>query len=147
MSVPVSTILARKGAAVFTIRPDTTLAEAARVMVEHNVGALVVSADGRTLEGMISERDVVRSIAAHGADELRRPVVEVMSGEVTVCRPGNTVDQVMATMTERRIRHVPVVEDGIIAGIVSIGDIVKFRLDELEVQTAALEQYVTGSRT
>lgn len=145
MSVPVSVILDRKGAAVFTISPAATLVDAARLLSDKGVGALVVSADGATVEGIISERDLVRRCAAAGPDCWEGPVSEAMTAVVTTCTPDMTDEELMATMTSQRIRHVPVVVDGRLGGIVSIGDVVKARLDELEVQREALEQYVTGT--
>ncbi len=145
MAVQVSLILQRKGAEVFTVSPDMTVAEATRALAEHSVGALPVSADGRTLEGIVSERDVVRQLARLGAECLQLPVAEVMTTEVTTCGPETTVDQLMVTMTERRIRHLPVLVDGALAGVVSIGDVVSSRLQELELRARTMEEYVTGS--
>lgn len=145
MAVAVSVILERKGAEVVTVTPDVPLLSATRVMADNGIGALVVSADQRSVEGIVSERDLVRWLARYGTDCLQRPVSEVMTAEVWACSLETTVDELMATMTERRIRHMPVVVDGGLAGIVSIGDVVKSRLDELEFQAEVLEQYVTGS--
>ena len=144
MAVQISVILDRKGRDVVTIRPDAMLLAAADTLNQHNIGALVVSTDGSTVEGMVSERDVVNELARRGTGAVKRTVAEVMSTDVTTCMPDATVNELMATMTERRIRHVPIVEDGRLAGIVSIGDVVKMRLDELEVEKDSLEQYVTG---
>jgi CBS domain-containing protein len=145
-AVHVSVILGRKGSDVFTIAPDATVSQAAAVMAEHNVGALVVSVDGRTPGGVVSERDVVREIARVGAACLDHPVALVMSAEPETCAPHAAVHEVMAIMTERRIRHLPVVANGELAGMVSIGDVVKWRLHELEVEAKALQEYVTGPR-
>jgi CBS domain-containing protein len=145
MSVRVSVILQRKGAQVVTISPNATLSSAAQVMAEHNIGALLVSDDGRGLEGIVSERDLVRRLGQEGVSCLERPVAETMTAEVATCSPETTVDQLMATMTDRHIRHLPVLVDGAVAGIVSIGDVVKSRLDELELRAETMEQYVTGS--
>jgi CBS domain-containing protein len=145
MTVRVGVILARKGSDVATIRPGATLAEAARTLAEHNIGALVVSDDGRTVEGVLSERDIVRLLARAEGDRMTVTVAEVMTTDVTTCGRDTTADELMVTMTGRRIRHVPVVEDGHLAGIVSIGDVVKSRIDELETQAEALQDYVTGS--
>ncbi len=147
MSVPVSVIVDRKGSEVVTIPAEASLLTAAEMLTTHNIGALVVSSDGRTVEGVISERDLARQVARVGAAALDLTVAEAMTTDVTTCVPASTVDDLMATMTHRRIRHVPVVVDGRLAGIVSIGDIVRARLDELELQAQALEQYVTGSPT
>lgn len=145
MSAKVSTILGRKGTQVLTVRRDASLGEAVGELAAHGVGALVVSDDDRAIHGVVSERDVVREVARVGeGDWAGRPVAEVMSSPVTTCRPDDDVDEVMAVMTTRRIRHVPVVEGDDLAGLVSIGDVVKWRMDELELQAAALEAYVSG---
>lgn len=145
MSLRVAVILNRKGHEVLTILPDASLVEAVQKMADHNVGALVVSADGRTVAGIITERDLVRRVARLGLESLEAPVSEAMTAEVLTCTPENTIGELMATMTQQRTRHIPVVVDDEIFGIVSIGDVVKSRLDELEVQATTLEQYITGS--
>lgn len=145
MTVRVGVILDRKGNEVFTVRPETTVAQAAESLREHNVGALVVTTDGDDVVGILSERDIVRQLAEEGGECLRRDVRDVMSTEVTTCQRDQTADDLMAIMTESRIRHVPVIEDGRMIGIVSIGDVVKSRMDELETKAEALEDYVSGS--
>jgi CBS domain-containing protein len=140
----VAVILARKGEQVHTIAPHQHVLEAVGAMAEHNVGALVVSSDGRSVDGIVSERDVVQRLAALGHEGLDRRVADLMQSPVVTCGRGTTVDEVMGLMTAGRFRHVPVVEDGALVGIVSIGDVVRSRLDELEVQAEALESYVTG---
>lgn len=145
MSVRVSVILKRKGGDVVTVAPDASLSTAAAALTEHNIGALVVSADGRTVDGIVSERDIVRCVARFGPQCLEGPVSEVMSTEVLTCEPDSPVDDLMATMSGRRIRHMPVVDNGVLAGMISIGDVVKSRLDQLELQAEALERYITGS--
>ncbi len=145
MTVQIGAILNRKGTDVVTIQPDATIDQAARRLQEHDIGALVVSSDGEHVEGIISERDIVRQLATRGAECLELPVREVMTTEVQTCGRDATADDLMATMTTRRIRHVPVFEEGRLAGIVSIGDVVKSRMDELEIKAGALEDYVTGS--
>ena len=142
----ITTILNRKGTGVLTIRPDATVRDAVSTLARERVGALVVSSDGASVEGIISERDVVSGLAAAGDAVLDRPVDAVMSADVTTCRANAAVDHVMAEMTHRRIRHLPVVEDGRLAGIISIGDVVKHRIDELELETATLHEYVLGRR-
>jgi CBS domain-containing protein len=144
VSLKVSIILERKGPEVVTIRPDAMLLAAADALHKHRIGALVVSADGKTPEGMVSERDLVRELARLGTGAVKRSVGEIMSTTVTTCAPDTTIDSLMALMTEQRIRHIPVLADGALCGIVSIGDIVKNRLDELEVEKQSLEEYVTG---
>lgn len=139
----VQQLLDGKGTMVATIRADATLAEATASLRDHGVGALVVSADGRELTGILSERDVVRAMAAHGSSTLGRDVASAMSGNVVTCRPDDTCDDLMAMMTERRIRHLPVVDgDGSLAGIISIGDVVKARLGQLELENNQLHEYI-----
>lgn len=136
-------ILERKGADIATIHGDASLADAAALLRDRNVGALVVSPDGATIAGLVSERDVVRAAAAHGASALGRAVSSVMSAKVTTCRPTDSVPRLMELMTEHRIRHLPVVDDsGLLCGIVSIGDVVKARLAELEGDNQALADYL-----
>jgi CBS domain-containing protein len=139
----VHNILRTKGTAVATIAPDATLADATAALRDHGVGALVVSRDGTRINGIISERDVVRALAAHGASSLGRDVASAMSTNVTTCRGSDTCDQLMAMMTERRIRHLPVVgDDGGLAGIISIGDVVKARVGQLESENHQLHDYI-----
>jgi CBS domain-containing protein len=140
----VAVILSRKGTEVHTVEPQKAVAVAARALASHNIGALVVSADGRTVDGIVSERDVVRRVASLGPAALDRPISEMMQADVVTCSPATGIEEVMRTMTDGRFRHLPVVEDGALVGIVSIGDVVRHRIDELEVQTEALEGYVTG---
>lgn len=138
-------ILKGKGADVATIGPDASLGDATAALRDHGVGALVVSADGSKIDGIISERDVVRALAGHGGSTLGRSVSSAMSGDVVTCRAGDTVDELMAMMTDRRIRHLPVVDDaGALAGIISIGDVVKSRLGELEHENDQLYEYIQG---
>lgn len=145
MALKISAILERKGRSVVTIAPDAMLLAAADTLSEHNIGALVVSADGKAVDGIISERDLVRELARLGTGAVKRTVADVMTRDITTCTPDETLDDLMSTMTDRRIRHVPILEDDILVGIVSIGDVVKSRLDMLEVEKQSLEQYVTGS--
>ena len=141
----VQSILAAKGTTVATITADTTLSGAVTALREHGIGALIVSADGSSLDGILSERDVVRSIATHGDDSLHLLVGSAMSSNVITCQPADTIDKLMAMMTDRRIRHLPVVDsDGALAGIISIGDVVKYRLVELESENSQLHDYIDG---
>ncbi|MEV5831828.1 CBS domain-containing protein [Spirillospora sp. NPDC052242] len=135
-------ILRRKGDAVVTVPPGSTVRELLAVLAEHNVGAVVVSADGTTIAGIASERDVVRRMHEHGAALLDRPVSEIMTVEVRSCAPGDLVQDLRRTMTEHRFRHMPVVEDGRLAGIVSIGDVVKSAIDALESEREHLVDYI-----
>lgn len=145
MAVTVATMLNRKGTDVLTIAPDATIAVAAAMLTDNNVGALVVSTDGTAIEGMLSERDVVRRLVEHGGAVLDDSVAECMTPEVHTCRRADTSDELMARMTAIRMRHLPVEEDGVLAGIISIGDVVKSRLDELETAASSLQEYITGS--
>ncbi len=138
----VDAILRAKGANVETARPDWTVLQAVQKLAEQGVGALVVSADDRRIAGIISERDVMRQIAAGGTATLDRRVEEVMVRDVITCARSDTVNHLMTVMTERRIRHLPVVDDGLLVGIVSIGDVVKRRIEESEHEAEALRQYI-----
>ncbi|HEX2048361.1 MAG TPA: CBS domain-containing protein [Acidimicrobiales bacterium] len=131
-------ILRNKGGDVEVIRPDGKVLMAVHRMRMQNVGALVVTRDEMRVEGVLSERDIVRGLARHGADLLDMSVVAVMSRNVPLCAPGDLLTAVMAQMTRTRNRHVPVVEDGRLCGIVSLGDVVKHRLEEMELQTNVL---------
>lgn len=140
-------IIASKGEFVATVRPDATVRELVDALAEHRVGALVVSNDGRTIEGIVSERDVVRTLQSRGADVLAAPVSEIMTAQVQCAPPSATTEDLMGVMTEKRVRHVPVVDDeGKLLGIVSIGDVVKSRMGELEGEREALVQYITEGR-
>ena len=129
---------------VITINPDATVRELIALLSEHNVGALIVSADGTSVDGIVSERDVVRRLVEHD-DLLGGPVSAIMTAEVETVDVQTLVDDLMKTMTDRRIRHVPVVTDGRLTGIVSIGDIVKHRIDQLEFERDQLDSYVHRS--
>jgi CBS domain-containing protein len=133
-------ILAAKGRRVITIRPDATIATAVHRLALERVGALVVSEDDLTIAGILSERDVVRGLAEDGADIMAtgRRVAQLMTRNVSTCTPDDKVKAVMAEMTRRRFRHVPVLEEGRLAGLVSIGDVVKSRLEEMELETLVL---------
>lgn len=139
----VQSIIGRKGSDVATIRQDSSLADAAATLRDLGIGALVVSADGSTISGIISERDIVRALANHGASALGRTVSSAMSSDVTTCSAADALEQLMGQMTEHRIRHVPVVDDaGKLGGIISIGDVVKSRLAELQTENQALADYL-----
>ena len=142
----INSILNDKGDDVATVSPETTVAEALTSLADHGVGALVVSGDGSTVAGIISERDIVRALAVQGADSLDHPVRRLMTETVITCTRQDTVDSLMATMTEQRVRHVPVVEDDVLTGIISIGDVVKHRVGELESETRHLKDYITTGR-
>ena len=141
----VSDLIKRKGSAVTSAPPETTVATLLDLLAEHRIGAVVVSAGGG-VDGIVSERDVVRALRTAGAAVLDAPISTVMTADVVVTAPGDTVEDMMRLMTERRIRHVPVVaEDGRMAGIISIGDVVKSRIDELEADRDQLIGYIHSS--
>ena len=141
----VKDVLAHKGAAVATVTPGALITEVIAALAEHHVGALVVTSDGRTIEGIVSERDVVRALHTRGAELLGTQVREIMTVDVLTSSPGDEVRSLAKTMTEKRFRHMPVVVDGALAGIVTIGDIVKNRLDELETEHDQLVDYISST--
>ena len=141
----IADVLRNKGAAVATITPETSVAGLLTELTVHNIGAMVVvSQDG--LVGIVSERDVVRKLHELGTEILHRPVSDIMTTVVVTCTPEDSVNSLSALMTENRVRHVPVVVDGRLAGIVSIGDVVKNRLEELEAEQQHLQAYITQGR-
>ena len=140
----ISTLLAGKGTSVTTIPKDATVSDAVAELRRHGVGALVVSPDGEHIEGIVSERDVVRGLSDRQGALLDEPVASIMSPTVYTCSPDDETESLMATMTERRIRHVPVVRDDILCGIVSIGDVVKSTIDGLEKDKKELFDYING---
>ena len=134
----VSDILKTKGTEVMTVKPGETIGTLSHRLRMARVGALVVSENGRTVDGIVSERDVVRCLAERGADCMGVRVDQVMTKRVVTCAPDSNVAEVAKTMTANRMRHIPVVEGGRLAGIVSIGDVVKARLDEMELEAGVL---------
>lgn len=138
----VSAILDYKGESVHTISPDTTISAAVERLAELAIGALVVSRNGRTLDGILSERDIVTGLGETGPRLLDARVSEVMTVRVFTCRRNDRVADVMAAMTRHRIRHVPVVENGMLEGMISIGDVVKSRLEEITHEADALREYI-----
>jgi CBS domain-containing protein len=142
----VSQILDSKGHQVITIKPQATVAEALRVLWLEGIGALVVTDDSGKVAGMISERDIIRGLAAQGIELLDQPVEERMEATVVTCTPETWVEELMNEMTERRIRHLPVVDSGKLVGIVSIGDVLKNRLQELENETSTLRGHLHAIR-
>tara|TARA_R110001606_G_C15092992_1_gene618759 strand:+ start:202 stop:630 length:429 start_codon:yes stop_codon:yes gene_type:complete len=139
----VSLILHNKGREVATIRPDATISEAVDSLKTRRIGVLVVSKDNKHIDGIVSERDIIAGLADQGASLLDHQVESIMTSEVRTCSPEDTVTEVMELMTDRRIRHVPVLENGALAGIVSIGDAVKQRLQELESEASHLREYIS----
>jgi CBS domain-containing protein len=142
VGVRIVDVLRRKGDLVVTVRPDESVADLVSRLAEHRVGALVVSADGRTVAGIVSERDVVRRLGAVGPAVLAEPVAAIMTAEVKTCGLHDDVEHLMRLMTDQRVRHIPVVVDGALQGIVSIGDVVKHRIDELQVERDQLVGYL-----
>ncbi len=140
----VAAILRSKGRDVKTIAPDATVETAVATLAADRIGALVVSKDGRTGIGILSERDIVRVLAERGTRALSMPVSAAMSAPIRTCSLDDDVPAVMAQMTRHRIRHLPVIEEGALSGIISIGDVVKRRLDDLESETSAMRDYIAG---
>jgi CBS domain-containing protein len=138
----IADVLRNKGAAVATINPDATVTDLLAGLAEHNIGAMIVTdADG--LAGIVSERDVVRRLNEHGAGLLGLAVSDIMTTVVVTCSPADAVDDLAALMTENRVRHVPVIDQGRLIGIVSIGDVVKRRMEELKSEQEQLHTYIT----
>jgi len=129
---------------VVTIAPTAGVRELIATLAEHNIGALIVSSDGNALDGIVSERDVVRHLHNDGT-VINNTVDAIMTAVVETCSPGDDLDTVMATMTDRRFRHIPVIEDGALVGIVSIGDVVKYKIRDLEFERDQLDSYVHQS--
>ena len=140
----VARILKVKGIYVATVAPDAKIADVIEALESEDTGALVVSSDDTNIDGIISERDVVRGLLLLGAEVLSHSVSDLMTTDVVTCNADDHVAGVMAMMSERRIRHIPVVDDGKLAGIISIGDIVKLRLDEVQAEADAMRLYISG---
>jgi CBS domain-containing protein len=141
----VSAILRQKGRAVTTASPSATLLEVANKLAAKRIGAIVVVGARGEVGGIISERDIIRALATDGAACLGRPVAETMTKQVVTCQETDTLDELMAMMTARRFRHLPVVTDGALVGIVSIGDVVKHHVAEVEMEATAMRDYITHS--
>lgn len=137
-------MLGQKGDKVATVQPDATIETAVRKLKLEGVGALVVSKDDQTVDGIISERDIVRALTDHGAALLSMKVSELMTQSVKTCTPDDKIQDIMSEMTRSRFRHLPVIKDGKMCGIISIGDVVKNRLEELETETHVLRDYIVG---
>jgi CBS domain-containing protein len=141
----VADILKTKGTKVVTVRPDLSIEHLAQRLRLEGIGAAVVSVDGATIDGIVSERDIVRALAEYGASGLSdKTAADVMTKAVVACSPEDTISHVSKVMTKRRVRHLPVVVDQKLAGIVSIGDVVHHRLDELELETNVLRDYAVS---
>jgi CBS domain-containing protein len=142
----ISDVLRVKGDRVVTVRPDVDVRHLLTVLADHGIGAVVVSRDGSSVDGIASERDVVRAMAERGAAVLSEPVSAIQTSEVYTVGLDTQLEDLMRIMTEHRIRHLPVVVGGSLRGIVSIGDVVKKRIDELESERSALTNYISGAR-
>lgn len=138
----IAELLKHKGTTVATVSPGTTVTELLAGLARHNIGAMVVVAPDGSLAGIVSERDVVRRLHDHGPAVLDGPVADIMTKLVATCTPDDPIDRLSVLMTERRIRHVPVLAEGRLAGIVSIGDVVKTRMEQLERSQEQLEAYI-----
>ena len=143
----ISDVIRAKGNAVVTVPPDMDVRALLAVLAEHRIGAVVVSTDGSSVDGIVSERDIVRALADRGATVISEPVSEIMTSEVQTCTPQTPVVELMSVMTHGRFRHVPVVVNDELVAIVSIGDIVKNRVGELEIERDSLTSYITSAAT
>jgi CBS domain-containing protein len=141
----VTQILASKAnTGVLTIDPQASIADAVAELGARKIGALVVSEDGRRAAGILSERDIVREMGRGGAGVMERKVIDLMTAEVQTCRPGDDAQEILTRMTAGRFRHMPVEEDGLLVGLISLGDVVKARLSEVSMEKDALEQMIGG---
>ena len=141
----VRAILDRKGSNVATIAPTADLSSAVKLLAARRIGALVVTGPQREIAGIISERDIIRVLAESGAAVLGQPVERVMTGKVVTCDRRDTISSVMELMTAGKFRHLPVVEQGQLIGIISIGDVVKYRVQEMELESATLRDYIRSA--
>lgn len=137
-------ILESKGSNVITLHPDVTLADVAKVLSEKRIGAIVLVEENGTVAGIVSERDIVRVVGANGPDSLRRVVRDVMTLKVTTCTEMTTVDEALQTMTTGRFRHLPVISDGRLTGLVSIGDVVKRKIEDAEAEAEQMRGYIAA---
>jgi CBS domain-containing protein len=140
----VSDILSQKGGSVFTVSPGTSLAQISQQLSVRRIGSVLVLDEDGGVAGIVSERDLVRALASHGAKAMELEAKQVMTREVVTCDPDDSIDQVMETMTQGRFRHLPVVRHGELLGLVSIGDVVKARLEEARHETEALKAYIVA---
>ena len=142
----VADILRAKGSNVITVPPTATILTLVHLLKLKRIGALIVSRDGKTIDGIVSERDVAWGLAEHGADLLNLQVADLMTKSVLTCSPDDTTASIARIMTERRLRHLPVETRGELVGVISIGDVVKHRLDEMQVEANVLRDYATARR-
>lgn len=141
----VSQILKGKGRDVITVAPTSSVAAVADILAKRRIGAVIVSNDGAKIQGIVSERDIVRCLAEKGAASLALKVDSIMSRNVKTCQDGDSEIEIMALMTDNRIRHLPVVDGGKLAGMISIGDVVKFRIEAIEREAAEMKAYIAGA--
>lgn len=141
----VADVLRNKGSEVFTVRPDTPVREFLEILVSRRIGACVLSPDGASVVGMVSERDIAKGLAARGAAILEAPVSDLATALVQTASMDTTLDELMRMMTDRRVRHVPILVEGRLSGLVSIGDVVKHRMDELEAEREHLVNYISSA--
>ena len=139
----VSAIIGDKGSAVFSVGPDETVSTAVSILSDKRIGAVLVIENGQ-VHGVFSERDIIHALSRAGAGVMSQPVKDFMTTDVVTCRRGDTIDHLMGLMTQRRIRHLPVIEEGKVVGMISIGDVVKFRIAEAEAETNALKSYIAS---
>jgi len=142
----VRNILDTKGSRVTTIRPDATIGATSRLLAQQRIGAVLVTDAADKIVGIISERDIVAGLANHGATVADLTVADLMTRDVLTCSPGDTIADIMVVMTTRRVRHLPVVDEGRLVGVISIGDVVKYRLDEAKLEVESLRDYVLAGR-
>ena len=141
----VKAIVCRKGTDVVTIDPTASLADAAKTLATHQIGALMITGADRQVVGILSERDIVRTLAERGSSALEEPVGQVMTRNVLTCRETDTVGEIMERMTAGKFRHLPVVERGRLVGLISIGDVVKYRLEQMEHESEAIREYIVNT--
>ena len=140
----VSDILSQKGGLFFSVTPGTTVAEVAKQLSVRRIGSVLILNDQSSVVGIVSERDLVRALATHGAAAMELEARQIMTRDVVTCHPDDSIDEVMQTMTSGRFRHIPVVHHGELLGLVSIGDVVKARLEETEHEAEALKAYIVA---
>lgn len=141
----VAQILNAKGSSVITASADDTVTQAAAILAEKKIGSVVITSPKGRIEGIVSERDIVRAVASAGAAALEWPISRIMSGSVRTCGPEDTEAELMALMTDHRIRHLPVVEGGRLRGMISIGDVVKFRIEAIEREAEDMKTYISSA--
>ncbi|WP_322988534.1 MULTISPECIES: CBS domain-containing protein [unclassified Hoeflea] len=140
----VKQILDQKGRNVITVSPSMGTLEAVKFLSDNKIGAVIVTGSGGKVAGILSERDIVRAVATKGADSLNSPISQIMTSKVTTCGESHSINQVMELMTNGRFRHLPVEEDGKLVGIISIGDVVRRRIEDVEREAEEIKAYIAG---